>query len=180
MSVKTIQCRLVTDDETLRYLWEIMAEKNTPLANEILQQLAKHNDFETWVESARMPKTVIKELCDSLKNQEPFAGQPGRFYTSATTLVTYIYKSWLALNKRLQRKIEGKEKWLEMLKSDAELEQESNSSSETIRTKATEILGSLAAQKANNTNQKSKTPKKKKPKHEKNSKISKHQIKRSL
>ncbi|MEL6459446.1 MAG: type V CRISPR-associated protein Cas12k [Cyanobacteria bacterium J06621_15] len=167
MSVKTIQCRLVADDNTLRHLWELMAEKNTPLANEILQKLAKHDDFETWVESGRMPKTVIKELCDSLKNQEPFAGQPGRFYTSAISLVTYIYKSWLALNKRLQRKIEGKEKWLEMLKSDAELEQESSSSSETIRTKATEILASLAAQKTDNTNQKSKSLKKKKSKQEK-------------
>ena len=160
-SIKTIQCRLVADDNTLRHLWELMAEKNTPLANEILQNLPKHDDFKTWVENSRVPNTVIEELCDLLKKQEPFTGQPGRFYTSATTLVKYIYKSWLALNKRLQRKIKGKEKWLEMLKSDAELEQESSSSSETIRTKATEILASLAAQKTNNTNQKSKSLKKK-------------------
>jgi hypothetical protein len=35
--------------------------------------------------------------------------------------VDYIYKSWLALMKRLQYQLEGKTRWLEMLKSDAEL-----------------------------------------------------------
>lgn len=160
-SIKTIQCRLVASEEVLRHVWELMAEKNTPLANEILQKLAKHEDFQAWVENARIPKTVIKELHDSLKNQELFAGQPSRFYTSVITLVTYIYKSWLALNKRLQRKIEGKETWLEMLKSDAELEQESNSTLENIRKKATEILASLALQKVNDTSQNIKTTKNK-------------------
>ncbi|MBW4560543.1 MAG: type V CRISPR-associated protein Cas12k [Mojavia pulchra JT2-VF2] len=159
MSVITIQCRLVAEEETLRHLWELMAEKNTPLANEILERLAKHDDFKTWVEDAIVPKTVIKELCDFLKNQEPFAGQPGRFYTSATTLVKYIYKSWLKLNRQLQRKIQGKERWLNMLKSDAELEKESNSTIETIRQKASEILISLNAQRTKNIELKSIKPK---------------------
>jgi hypothetical protein len=118
MSVITIQCRLVADDKTLRHLWELMAEKNTPLVNELLDRLGKHTDFEAWVQDGKVPKTTIKALCDSLKTQEPFVGQPGRFYTSAITLVAYIYKSWLALHKRRQRKIEGKERWLEMVKSD--------------------------------------------------------------
>ncbi len=169
MSVITIQCRLVADDETLRHLWKLMAEKNTPFVNEILERLGKHSEFESWVENAKIPKTVIKEFCDSLKTQEPFAGQPGRFYTSATSLVTYIYKSWLALNKRLKRKIQGKEQWLEMLKSDVELEQESNSNLENIRVKATEILASFTTQEKNNTDssKKSKAKKSSKPKNEK-------------
>lgn len=167
MSVITIQCRLVADDETLRHLWELMAEKNTPFVNEILERLGKHDDFQTWIENSRVPKAVIKELCNSLRNQEPFAGQSGRFYTSATTLVTYIYKSWLALNKQLQRKIEGRERWLDMLKSDAELEQESNSNLDNIRAKANEILASFAAQQTNELNRKPKTPKNKKLQQEK-------------
>ncbi|AFZ00435.1 type V CRISPR-associated protein Cas12k [Calothrix sp. PCC 6303] len=167
MSVITIQCRLVADEETLRHLWTLMAEKNTPFANEILEQLAQHAEFESWVKNSRVPATVIKELCDSLKNQELFAGQPGRFYTSATTLVTYIYKSWLAVNKRLQRKIEGKKQWLDMLRSDTELEQESNSNLEKIRAKATEILDSFATRQINQVNSKSKTSKNNKNKQEK-------------
>ncbi|MBW4594353.1 MAG: type V CRISPR-associated protein Cas12k [Brasilonema angustatum HA4187-MV1] len=164
MSVITIQCRLVADESTLRHLWELMAEKNTPLVNELLERLAKHSDFEAWLEDSKIPKTAIKELCDSLKTQESFAGQPGRFYTSATTLVAYIYKSWLALQKRRQRKIEGKERWLEMLKSDAELEQESNSSLEIIRTKATQLLCFFTAPHNSDTIQKSKAKKSKKTK----------------
>jgi hypothetical protein len=169
MSVITIQCRLVADDETLRHLWKLMAEKNTPFVNEILERLGNHSEFESWVENAKVPKTVIKELCDSLKAQEPFTGQPGRFYTSAISLVSYIYKSWLALNKRLKRKIQGKEQWLEMLKSDVELEQESNSNLENIRVKATEILASFTTQKTTNTdiNKKSKAKNGSKPKNKK-------------
>ena len=167
MSVITIQCRLVADDKTLRHLWELMAEKNTPLVNELLDRLGKHTDFEAWVQVGKVPKTTIKALCDSLKTQEPFIGQPGRFYTSATTLVAYIYKSWLALHKRRQRKIEGKERWLEMLKSDVELEQESNSSLELIRTIATEILSKFSASSTDGRNQKSKAKKSKKVKKDK-------------
>lgn len=149
MSIITIQCRLVAEEETLRHLWNLMAEKNTPLANEILERLAKHKDFDVWVEKSKIPDAVIKEICDSLKDQEPFVGQPGRFYTSAITLVKYIYKSWLALNKRLKSKIAGKEKWLGILKSDPELEQESNSTIDEIRLRASEILASLETDRQN-------------------------------
>nr|WP_251955732.1 type V CRISPR-associated protein Cas12k [Nostoc commune] len=141
-----------------------MAEKNTPLVNEILERLGKHSEFEIWVKTAKVPKTVIKELCDSLKTQEPFIGQPGRFYTPAITLVTYIYKSWLALNRRRQLKIEGKERWLEMLKTDVELEQESKSSLENIRTKSTEILASFATHQTHETNHKVRGRRSRKPK----------------
>src|SRR5690348_4934545 len=116
MSVITIQCRLVADEDSLRSLWELMAQKNTPLINELLEHLGEHPDFNTWVKAGKLPTGIIKTLCNSLKTEERFAGQPGRFYTSATALVDYIYKSWLALQQRLQRRIEGKERWLGVLK----------------------------------------------------------------
>ena len=56
-------------------------------------------------------------------------------------LVEYIYKSWFKLQKRLQNKLEGNQRWLSILKSDEELTQQSNYSPETIRSKATELLG---------------------------------------
>ena len=156
MSVITIQCRLVANKETLRHLWELMAEKNTPLINELLERLGKHPDFETWVQKGNLPTEVIKTVCNSLKTQEHFADQPSRFYTSAMTLVDYIYKSWLALQQRRKRKIEGKERWLKMLKSDVELEQESNCSLDIIRAKATEILSIFATQFTQTENQQTK------------------------
>ena len=46
MSQITIQCRLVSPEPTRKLLWELMAEKNTPLINEILWQINNHSDFE--------------------------------------------------------------------------------------------------------------------------------------
>jgi hypothetical protein len=146
MSVITIQCRLVAEENSLQQLWELMAEKNTPLINELFTQVGKHSEFETWLEKGKIPPEILKTLKDSLKNKEPFAGQPARFYTSAVTLVDYVYKSWFALQKRRKNQIEGKERWLKMLRSDTELEQESQCSLEIIKTKATEVLTKFAPQ----------------------------------
>jgi hypothetical protein len=146
MSVITIQCRLVAEENSLQQLWELMAEKNTPLINELFTQVGKHPEFETWLEKGKMPLEILKTLVNSLKHQERFAGQPARFYTSAVTLVDYVYKSWFALQKRRKNQIEGKERWLKMLKSDTELEQESQCSLDIIRTKATELLTKFAPQ----------------------------------
>ncbi|MBE8966042.1 type V CRISPR-associated protein Cas12k [Nostocales cyanobacterium LEGE 12452] len=154
MSVITIQCRLVAEEDTLRQLWELMAEKNTPLINELLLQVGKHPGFETWLEEGKLPTQLPKKLVNSLKTQERFADQPGRFYTSAIALVDYVYKSWFALQKRRKYQIEGKERWLKMLKSDLELEQESQCSLNLIRTKATEILAKFTPKSEQNSNQK--------------------------
>ena len=164
MSVITIQCRLLPDESSLRHLWKLMAEKNTPLVNELLSRLGTHPDFETWLKDKKLPQNTIKELCNFLKVQEAFVGQPCRFYASAIALVAYTYKSWFALQKRRQRQIEGKERWLNMLKSDLELEQESDSSLEMIRAKANEILAEFTANHRDKTNQNSKARKGKKTK----------------
>ncbi|BBD58003.1 hypothetical protein NIES2109_07720 [Nostoc sp. HK-01] len=162
MSIITIQCRLVAEEETLRQLWELMTDKNTPLVNELLAQVGKHPDFETWLEKGKIPTELLKTLVNSLKTQERFVGQPGRFYTSAIALVDYVYKSWFALQKRRKRQIEGKERWLTILKSDIQIEQESQSTLNVIRTKATEILTKFTPQSEQNHNQrKSKRTKKK-------------------
>lgn len=120
-----------------------MAEKNTPLINALLEQVGQDPNLETWRQKVRLPAKVVKSLCDSLKADPRFIGQPGRFYTSASALVEYIYKSWLAVQQRLQRRLEGQTRWLEMLKSDAELVQAANCSLDTLRTRAAEILAQL-------------------------------------
>lgn len=161
MSFITIQCRLVAPEETLRHLWELMEKKNTPLINELLEQLGKHPDFETWMQKGKLPTGVVDTLCRSLKTNPCFAGQPGRFYYSASTLVDYMYNSYLALQQKRQRQIEGKERWLSILKSDGELEQESGCSLEVIRAKASQILTQVATQSDSKQNQ---PPKRKKTK----------------
>lgn len=140
MSQITIQSRLIASESTRQKLWKLMAELNTPLINELLQQVSKHQDFEKWRKDGKFPSTVVSQLCQPLKTDPCFAGQPSRLYLSAIHVVDYIYKSWLAIQKRLQQQLDGKIRWLEMLNSDTELVEMSGCSLEVIRTKAAEIL----------------------------------------
>jgi hypothetical protein len=90
----TIQCRLVASETTRQQLWQLMVEKNTPLINELLSQIGKHPEFETWRQKGKHPTGIVKELCEPLKTDLLFMGQPARFYTSATASVNYIYNFW--------------------------------------------------------------------------------------
>lgn len=143
MSLITIQCRLVASESTRHQLWTLMAERNTPLINELLKQIGQHPDFQTWRQKGKLPVGTIKQLCEPLRTDPRYIGQPGRFYSSALALVDYIYKSWLKVQQRLQRKLEGQIHWLGMLKSDEELVNHSGFTLEVIRIKASEILASL-------------------------------------
>jgi IS605 OrfB family transposase len=140
MSQITIQCRLVASETTRQQLWQLMAEKNTPLINELLIQVAQHSEFETWRQKGKHPTGIVKELCEPLKTDPRFMGQPARFYTSAAASVNYIYKSWFALMKRYQSQLEGKLRWLEMFNSDTELVEHSGVSLDVLRVQSAEIL----------------------------------------
>lgn len=160
MSQITIQCRLVASEDTRHQLWQLMTQQNTPLINELLKQVAEHPELETWRQKGKLPGGIVSKLCKHLKEESRFSGQPGRFYTSATKLVEYIYQSWLALQQRLQWRLNGQKRWLEILKSDEELCQQADCSLETLRHQACEILASL---------QPSTSKRKKKSKKQKNS-----------
>lgn len=144
MSQITIQCQLVASASTRQQLWLLMAQKNTPLINELLQQVGQHPEFETWRQKGKLQAGIVKALCQPLKADPRFIGQPARFYSSAIAVVDYIYRSWLALQKRLQYRLEGQTRWYQMLKSDAELIEICGGSLETLRNKAAEILAQLA------------------------------------
>lgn len=123
-----------------------MADLNTPLINELLAQMAQHPDFETWRKKGKLQAGIVKQLCQPLKTDPRFTNQPGRFYTSAITVVEYIYKSWFKLQQRLEQKLERQIRWRGMLKSDEELTTESKTSLEAIRTIAAELLSSLSSE----------------------------------
>lgn len=61
MSQITIQCRLVASESTRQQLWELMAEKNTPLTNELLQRVGQQSDFETWRQKGRLSTGFVKD-----------------------------------------------------------------------------------------------------------------------
>ena len=132
----TIQCRLVALETTRRHLWQLMAEKNTPLINEILWKINNHLDFNQWQSEGKLPGSLVSDLCKSIKNDSLYAGQPSRFYLSVTKLVNYIYKSWLKLQQRRQRKLKGQEHWLSMLKSNTKLLKECQYSLDILRSEA--------------------------------------------
>lgn len=163
MSQVTIQCRLVASEPTRQQLWTLMAERNTPLINELLAQISQQKDFDTWRQQAKLKAGIVKQLCQPLKTDPRFNGQPGRFYTSAIALVDYIYKSWFKIQQRLQRKLEGQTRSLAMLKSDEELVQMSNCALEIIRAKAALVLTPLTSQNESTPPTKAKSKKRKKP-----------------
>jgi hypothetical protein len=140
MSKITIQCRLVASPETRQQLWTLMAERNTPLVNTLLEQIAQHKDFETWRRKGEISAAVVSRLCKPLKTDSRFRDQPARLYTSAEHTAGYIFKSWLAIQKQLQQKLDGQLRWLEVLKSDEELVQESGVELAKIRNRASAIL----------------------------------------
>nr|7PLA_A Chain A, ShCas12k [Scytonema hofmannii] len=159
----TIQARLISFESNRQQLWKLMADLNTPLINELLCQLGQHPDFEKWQQKGKLPSTVVSQLCQPLKTDPRFAGQPSRLYMSAIHIVDYIYKSWLAIQKRLQQQLDGKTRWLEMLNSDAELVELSGDTLEAIRVKAAEILAiAMPASESDSASPKGKKGKKEK------------------
>jgi hypothetical protein len=55
-------------------------------------------------------------------------------------MVTYTYESWLSLQRSRKQRLDGKQRWLDIVKSDAELVELSGSALEIIRHRAQEIL----------------------------------------
>jgi len=149
----TIQCRLIATEETRRSLWLLMAERNTPFIYELLNRVSQHDDFEAWQRSGRLNTDALKKLWKSYKDEFPPKTQPGRFYTSAKLTVQHIYESWLALQKKLRLRLDGKQRWLEMLKSDAELIELSECSLDEIQVRANEILAKTVVQLRSQGNQ---------------------------
>ena len=117
-----------------------MVEKNTLLVNELLKQINTHPDFDKWLKEGNITADVIIGLCKSLRAESRFQDMPGRFANAAEKLVKDIYKSWFALQEERKFRLWRKQRWLSLLRSDLELEQESGLSLEKLRTEATEIL----------------------------------------
>jgi hypothetical protein len=71
--------------------------------------------------SSWLPDGLVKELCACLKNTPQFEGMSGRTYTSATDPVEENFKGWFANHQKLIWQIKGKQHWLSVIESDAEL-----------------------------------------------------------
>ncbi len=59
-------------------------------------------------------------------------------------MVAYTYESWLALQKKRRQRLDGKQRWLNIVKSDAELTELSGSTLDVLQAKAQALLRELA------------------------------------
>ncbi|MEL6986886.1 MAG: type V CRISPR-associated protein Cas12k [Bacteroidota bacterium] len=140
MTVITIQCLLQAKEETLCYLWNLMIKKNTLLVSEILERIRTHRELDTWIAQGYIPVTAIDKIAKQLKQQPKYSEMPGRFCTSAETLVKDIYKSWFAVQRKKRNKLWGKKRWLTIIKSEQELLEATNLSLPELQAEAEKIL----------------------------------------
>jgi transposase len=139
--LRTIQCHLHASEDVLRQVWEEMTQKNTPLIVQLLKLGSEQPEFEAHKENGTITKEEIRELRKNLTEGSDIEKQSGRLRSSADSLVTEIFSSWLRLWQKRKKQKEGKEYFLNnILKSDAELVKDSNSDLDTIRCKAKDIL----------------------------------------
>ncbi|MBD2164660.1 hypothetical protein H6G04_09625 [Calothrix membranacea FACHB-236] len=138
---RTIRCHLHASEDVLRKVWEEMTQKNTPLIVQLLKSVSEQPEFEANQEKGTISKKEITKLRKALTNDSALQQQSGRLGTSADSLVTEVYTSWLKLSQKIKKQKEGKEYFLNnILKSDVELVEESNCDLQTIRCKAQDIL----------------------------------------
>ena len=126
MALKTVQCRLQASEETLKYLWKLMSDRNTPLVNHTLEIVRTNSEINKWISQGYIPNETIEEIIKNLKQQPEYQGTPGRFYNSAEKLVKEVYQSWFAVQLKKRISLKGKKRWLAMLKSEEELLQETS------------------------------------------------------
>lgn len=146
------------------------AYRHTLLIDQISDQIKQDPDVLNWIRATQdvkaqtsittdtdqdtdteqghswLPKGLVKKLCDRLKETPQFEGMSGRSYTSATERVEEIYKGWVATHQKLIRQIRGKERWLSVVKSDAELAENSNFSQLEIQSRAEQVLSEIEAE----------------------------------
>ena len=91
------------------------------MVSEILERIRTHQELDAWIAQGYIPVTAINEIAKELKQQPKYKGMPGRFSTSAETLVKEINKSWFAVQKKKRNKIFGKKRWLTIIKSEQKL-----------------------------------------------------------
>lgn len=144
MTIRTIRCRLSTDEATRKLVWEVMVIYSL-LVNALLRSVAEDPQFPEWQRKGAIPRQALEQMIASYATKLNSQDLPGRFRTSAVLMTQYIYKSWFALRKRSQRRLCGKQRWLEVVECDSELAEISNFSPEEIRAKAQLLLNQFKA-----------------------------------
>lgn len=136
----TIQCRLKAPESTLRYIWQSMAY-TTELINSLLYYINTHPDFGLWLsEKRKIPADLINSFIKAEKSKLPYEELPGSFIDSAKQLVKEMFLSWFEIYFRKSLSLQGKQRFLNILKSDEDLQEQSKRDFEFICKRAKKIL----------------------------------------
>ena len=138
--ITVVQCRLIAPESTLKHIWTMMAQQQTPLVNQLLHHISTHPDINTWLTANQLPSKLVETLAQQLKTQPLYQELPGRFITSAITLVKEMYASWFAVQTQKRLSLDGKKRFLSLLKSDEQLMQDSQTDFQTLCHKAEQLL----------------------------------------
>jgi hypothetical protein len=140
MSVISIQCRLVASEPERKQLWLLMSGAHTPFVNTLLERVAQHPTFPDWKAGWQIPTKELDEIVKQIRQEETFAGLPGRWISSAKSQVAGIYKAWFKCLQRLRSKLIGQQTWLSMLQPDRDLIQVSGLTLEQLQERARIML----------------------------------------
>ncbi|PSN81036.1 hypothetical protein C8B47_03460 [filamentous cyanobacterium CCP4] len=112
----------------------------TALVNELLELVSQHPKFEVWRQQGKITRDEVKSILRPLKQNSVYAALPGRFFTSAELMVTYAFKSWLALQKHRHHQMVGKLRWLQVIEADLQAMPTSDLSLEVVQARAQQVL----------------------------------------
>ena len=115
-------------------------EKYTLLVNELMVRVSQTDDFKQRQSKGTIVQSSVEKICKPLQDEPRFEGLSSRFYTSATLLVTYTYKSWLELQQKRLWQLNGKKRWLKAVEDDFELAKVTDFSPQQVQAKAQKVL----------------------------------------
>lgn len=135
---------LVRSSEHVRqHLWQLFLTSSA-LTDELLDRLSTHKNFQTWRQQGKLPTDELKACWLDLKNSPIYDEKlPGRFFSSVHSMVNTIYASWLSLNQKKQRRLDGLKRLTELVYSDEDLLEMCDCQFEQLQAKAESILAEI-------------------------------------
>lgn len=145
---KTVMATLTASEEVRQKLWQA-CEKHTLLVNHLLERIKSLADtnLTRWKEKKGISRKELESiLADSDLKDYFYANLNQTFRESALILVCRTYKSWLASNKKLERRLQRNRRYLPLLITEVEDRKASIFSQEDICNRARNLLTEIVEQ----------------------------------
>ena len=131
---------IATPSEEVKKQVLLLSIRSTQLCKAIGDSLSKRDELDEWISKGAIPEKVLKAEWEIARNQKCFRDMPSRFQTTALLRIQETFSGWFEQRKQKRREIDRSQRWLDIVKSDAELMEISGLDIEDIKAKALEIL----------------------------------------